>query len=200
VRAGIIGVGVVVVAVMLTNVAYLVAHRHFFGPSPIPTLEGTVSPVGLPVDGVQCQTGESLKYHTHQRLIIYYHGRAISPPSAIGIPGGEGLFSTECLYWIHTHNDTPNIIHVESPNARTYTLGDFFAIWHVTQRYAIPLGDSLVRAIEAADRKHQVTVFVNGRLWRRDYRLVPLKPHSVIAVEVGRPVVKPQPFTDWSGL
>ncbi len=34
-----------------------------------------------------------------------------------------------CLYPLHVHDGEPNIIHIESPIQKTYTLGNFFDIW-----------------------------------------------------------------------
>ncbi|GAC1326750.1 MAG: hypothetical protein NVSMB22_17890 [Chloroflexota bacterium] len=182
----------------LGALAYYISHPHLFA-QPLPTVQGTVSASGLPVAGIQCQGSESLVYHIHQHLALYDHGQPVSLPSAIGIPGGEGL-STQCLYWLHVHETTPDIIHVESPTKRVYTLGNFFDIWHVTKDTAKPATDAFVTKLRAAARAGQVTTFVNGKRWSSGYRSVPLHDHDVLTVEIGKPVVPPPPFTAWGNL
>jgi hypothetical protein len=44
------------------------------------------------------------------------------------VPAGIGIKPPDCIYWLHTH-DISGIIHVESPDNRTFTLGQFFDIW-----------------------------------------------------------------------
>ena len=61
--------------------------------------------------------------HIHQHVAILDHGRAVTIPEDVGRP-----LVSQCYYWIHTH--TPDgIIHVESPNFRSFTLGNLFDIW-----------------------------------------------------------------------
>lgn len=60
--------------------------------------------------------------HIHQHLDLYVDGRKVPVPAGIGIhPAVE--FAP-----LHTH-DASGVIHVESPTVRTYTLGQFFAVW-----------------------------------------------------------------------
>jgi hypothetical protein len=73
-------------------------------------------------------------------------------------------------------------------------------VWHATRAWAIPPGDSFVSKLAAANRTGEVTAFYNGKRWRLDYRSIPLKDHAVITIEIGKPVVPPQPFTNWNGL
>jgi hypothetical protein len=153
----------------------------------------TPSPVASkPVDGVQCNASEHLAYHIHQHIALYDHGKYMDLPSQIGMPGGEA--SVSCYYWLHVHTAYPNIIHVESPIRKIYTLGNFFDIWQFTKQWASPSGDAYVRKLKAAQANGQVTVFVNGRKWPRSYRSVPLAEYTVITVEIGKPIVPPKPY------
>ncbi|MEC5212027.1 hypothetical protein RCH06_000560 [Polaromonas sp. CG_9.5] len=88
---------------------------------------------GQTVDGIEGSSQEMLKTHVHAHLAIYYKGEQIAVPRGIGIlpplriangfvGGGQGY------YWLHTH-DASGILHVESPNDRVYTLGNFFDVW-----------------------------------------------------------------------
>lgn len=151
-----------------------------------------------PIDGIKCEAMEGLAYHIHQHLELYQNGKRVAVPAEIGIPGGEQ--SANCYYWIHVHAGYPNIIHVESPIHKTFTLGDFFDIWSATRKDAIPAGDGYVKALRAAAARGQVTVFDNLKQWRGSYRSVPLLERGVITVEIGRPVVPPKPFKTWNGL
>ncbi|HLJ68111.1 MAG TPA: hypothetical protein VKX16_12190 [Chloroflexota bacterium] len=150
------------------------------------------------VDGIQCGQMEALAYHIHQYLELFDHGKPLNVPSEIGIPGGES--NATCYYWIHVHAATPNIIHVESPIQKTFTLGNFFDIWKSTKSTAQPPGDAFVLALQRAAKAGQVTAFVQGKRWHGSYRNIPLTEHEVIAVEIGTPVVPPRPYTNWSGL
>ena len=77
-------------------------------------------------------------------VAIYANGQPLTVPYGIGIgkpwqvqQSTEGPFVVEgsCFYWLHTHTDE-GIMHIESPVQRTFTLGDFFAVW------GQPLGSS----------------------------------------------------------
>jgi hypothetical protein len=76
--------------------------------------------LGLPALPVE---GKAL--HTHQHLDLYLNGTHVAVPALIGIGSDPRLYSP-----IHTHDRT-GILHVESPTRRTYTLGQFFAVWGV---------------------------------------------------------------------
>ena len=76
-----------------------------------------------PVAGISCDAMEGQRIHIHQHLLILDKGKPVPVPPDVGRPSGA-----QCLYWLHTH--TPDgVIHIESPANRTFTLGDFFAVW-----------------------------------------------------------------------
>lgn len=189
----------VVLGLALGGLGYFLSHPHILA-RPLPTVLGTDSPSGLPVDGILCQGSESLQYHIHQHLALYDHGKQVPLPSAIGIPGGENPLTESCLYWLHVHGDTANVIHVESPTRRVYTLGNFFDVWRATKDTASPPTDAFVLKAQAAQRAGAVTTFVNGKRWRGSYRTIPLRDHEVIQVDIGKPVVPFQSFTNWGDL
>lgn len=144
-------------------------------------------PQGETVKGIRCDQMEGSAFHIHAHLAIYDHGRAVPIPEDIGRP----LFSG-CFYWLHTH--TPDgIIHVESPVVRTFTLGQFFAIW------GEPL--SRMRAADARLRHgERMTVWLNGSRYGGDPNAIPLAEHTDITIEVGPPARKPEPFDAWGNL
>jgi hypothetical protein len=135
---------------------------------------------GQVIDGIEGASQEMLKTHTHSHLSLFYKGVQIAIPYGIGIikpfrinhgfvEGGKGY------YWLHTH-DASGIIHVESPDSRVYTLGNFFDVW----------GQAL-DSHGAAGLKGAVRVFVNGKLTFAPVREVPLGAHDQITLEVGMP-------------
>src|SRR5919199_923190 len=76
------------------------------------------------IDGIQCNPIEHVAFHIHTHLDIFINGKSFTVPSQIGIKSDE-----RCLYWLHTHDDT-GIIHIEAPEKRDFTLGQFFDIWN----------------------------------------------------------------------
>jgi hypothetical protein len=167
-------------------------------PGSSPTGTPTAASLAPEVDGIKCQAGEMLAYHIHQHLALYDHGKLVPIPSSIGIPGGE--LSASCFYWIHVHATYPDIIHVESPSPKIYHLGNFFDLWEATKSTANPSGDTYVRKVENAAASGQLTVYVGRKPWHGSYRNIPLTSHESITLEIGKPIVPPQVFTNWSGL
>jgi len=144
-------------------------------------------PTGDPVHGIRCDRMEGTAYHIHAHLTILDHGRSVPVPDDIGRPLFEG-----CFYWLHTHT-SDGIIHVESPVIRSFTLGDFFAIW------GEPL--SRTQAAEAKLRKgEKMTVWVDGSPYARDPKTITIAQHTDIVIDVGPPARKPAPFVNWQGL
>jgi hypothetical protein len=137
------------------------------------------------VDGIQCAPVEQLKYHIHAHLQVYYQGSPRQLPGAIGILGpaveqtkfGPFFGATQCYYWLHTHT-ADGVIHIESPIQTFFTLGQFFDEW------GQPLSSDVV-----ATAKGPVTAFVDGKRWTKSPRDIPIKPHAVIQLEVGKPLV-----------
>jgi hypothetical protein len=132
---------------------------------------------GAPViDGIRCQP-EHLESHYHAHLTLLRDGKQVKVPALIGIN-----LEHQCLYWLHTH-DATGIMHIESPDTRTYTLGQFFDVW------GRPLSKT------QADGLHgNLKVFVGNRAYSGDPRAIVLKAHELITIEQGK-VVEPPPFT-----
>ncbi len=143
-------------------------------------------PAGQPVDGIRCDTMEGSVLHIHQHLAVNDHGKPVGVPEDVGRP-----LVRQCFYWLHTH--TPDgIIHVESPNFKTFTLGNFFDVW------GQPLSKTDVAG--ARPRKgERVAVWVDGRPYTGDPRKIELTQHLDVTIDVGPPYGKPAPFTDWNG-
>jgi hypothetical protein len=141
---------------------------------------------GLPIDGIRCEVMEGAVEHIHAHLQIFNRGRSVEVPADIGIMQVAG-----CLYWVHTHT-SDGIIHIESPTARTFTLGQFFDVW----------GQDLNRQAAAtvrAPRGRTLRFTVNGRVWTRDPRSIPLRDREEIVIQNGPPYGTPH-RADWSKL
>jgi hypothetical protein len=146
---------------------------------------------GGSVDGIQCLGSEQLLFHIHAHLAIFVNGVARKVPSAIGITNGQvqntpqGQFAANgnCFYWLHTHG-ADGIIHIESPQQRTFTLGNFFDIW----------GQKL-SAQQVGPAIGPVTAIYNNQLYQGNPRNIPLTAHAQIQLDVGTPRVAPQSVT-----
>jgi hypothetical protein len=174
------------------------ARRAGTPAAPVPALAPAgAPPSGSPVDGVGAAGSERFVMHIHAHLAVFVNGRQRAVPGGIGIapprqvqPTADGPFVTggSLFYWLHTHT-ADGIVHIEAPVARTFTLGQFFAVW------GQPLGRD--RVGPAAGR---VTAFLDGRRYGGDPRRIPLRAHALIQLEVGRPLVAPAPVTFPPGL
>jgi len=152
---------------------------------------------GEQIDGITCQAGEQVLFHTHAHLTIFLRGAARQVPAGVGIarpyqvdarPQGAFVAGAPCFMWLHTHA-ADGIIHTESPIERTYTLSDFFDIW----------GQRL-------DRDHvgpahgRVTALLDGRLFTGNPRRIPLLPHAQLQLDVGKPLIAPERIAFPPGL
>jgi hypothetical protein len=164
---------------------------------PGPALAPAAAPSpGTTVDGIQCQPAEQVLFHIHARLTVYVHGQPERVPYGIGIadpqtdqtPAGPFVVAGTCFAWLHTHA-ADGIIHIESPVERTYTLGNFFDIWHQ------PLD---LRQVGPA--KGRVTALVDGKVWKGNPRTIPLDAHTQIQLDAGRPLVAPTSISNWNHL
>jgi hypothetical protein len=151
---------------------------------------------GSTVDGIQCQGQEQVLFHIHAHLAVYVDGQPRTIPEGIGIApprqlaqSAEGPFVTggSCFYWLHSHT-SDGVIHIESPVARTYTLGDYFDVWNQ------PLGRDRVGPVRGT-----VSTYLNGHRFAGDPRSVPLAAHAVVQLDVGANVA-PAAFTFPAGL
>jgi hypothetical protein len=148
---------------------------------------------GQPVDGIDGSSREMLSVHIHAHLALFFNGEQIAIPCGIGIVrpfrivnGFVGVGSG--FYWLHTH-DATGIIHIESPDARVYTLGNLFDIW------GEPLSARGVAGLDGA-----VCAFVDGKVYSGNPRAIVFAAHTQITLEVGGPVVLPPVYLFPNGL
>ncbi len=96
---------------------------------------------------LSCTTDPLTRFHIHPHLTIVVNNATQTIPADIGI-------SLACMHPIHTHDDS-GTIHIESPVARDFTLGDFFAVWGKTFNQ-----NQILNSV--VDASHTITVTVNG--------------------------------------
>jgi hypothetical protein len=140
----------------------------------------TPNATALTIDGVQCNSVEQLVFHNHVHLDIFINGQPFTIPSQIGILPGK------CFYWLHTHEDS-GIIHIESPVARNYTLGQFLDIWKNTVSNNYP---TFTKNTANGQSNNASIVYVNGNKINNpgiNYNNVILNQHDEIAIVYGNP-------------
>lgn len=128
------------------------------------------------VDGVDCQTGEQLQYHVHAALEILIDGQPVTVPANTGI-------RSNCIFWLHTHDNT-GTLHIEAPEKRDFTLGQFFAVW------GQPLSATQLLS-STVDATHQITATLNGTPFMGDPASIPLADQETIVLQYGPPFGTP---------
>jgi hypothetical protein len=122
---------------------------------------------------------EGTAVHIHQHLDLYVDGRKVPVPAGIGIDPAVGYAP------LHTH-DASGVIHVESPTARSYTLGELFAVWGV--RFT-----STCLGGYCAEGGRRLRVYVDGRAYQGDPTDLTLAPHQELVVAFGTAAQLPSP-------
>jgi hypothetical protein len=179
----------------IAAMAYVSSRRPEPGPSPSPgapdpgTGDSGRGGQGQVIDGIQCETHEQVSYHVHAHLAILVNGQPQLVSAQVGIPGGPNF--SRCYYWLHTH-DTSGVIHIESPDQRGYTLGQFFDIW------GQPLSGTTVAVYPVPSG--QLTAYVDGQPWNGSPRDIPLKAHTQVVLELGQQITPPPGYNFPSGL
>ena len=146
---------------------------------------------GRTIDGISCGTHEEAAFHIHAHLAVFVSGTERGVPAGIGIApprqeeqgsSGPNVIGGKCFYWLHTHT-ADGIVHIESPQERGYTLGNFFDIWEQ------PLSASGVGTAAG-----KVIAYVDGHKFAGNPRDIALNAHSVVQLDVGTDV----PFRSYS--
>ena len=141
-------------------------------------------PNGQTIAGISCDAQEGQRIHIHQHLLILDKGKPVDIPPNVGQPAMR-----RCIYWLHTH--TPDgIIHIEAPQNRSFTLGDFFKVW------AQPLSQTVAASARAA-KGEKLKVWLDGKPFAGDPATIPLNAHTDIVIEAGPPFPAPPRFTNW---
>ncbi len=145
------------------------------------------------IDGVECHGSESLDYHHHAHLSVFVNGQEQHVPAGIGILPAP----YSCLYWLHTHADD-GIIHIEAPQAMTFTLGQFIDIWKQTksdsQSFFSTISGMPVK-VYVAERNNEQPQEFNG-----NPRDIELKSQEQIVLAYGSSQPATIPSYDFKGL
>lgn len=171
----VVGSVTAVVAVIVALVAITVATRPkkttSFALPANPT--AAIKAAGLPLLGAE---GEVL--HVHAHLDMYLNGKKVTVPANVGIASATAISP------LHTHY-ADDIIHVESPVQKDFTLGQFFKEWQV------PLSAQCV-----GTHCGGVSTYVNGKAVSGDPAAVVLGAHQEIALVVGsKPATIPSRYS-----
>jgi hypothetical protein len=186
---------IAVAAILVVVAIVLIVYGHLNSGSNQPVVAA----------GIPCDALVGSKVHYHVALQIVYHGTLTPIPAGIGITGGET--APTCFYWLHVHGANEDVIHIESPANKTFTLGDFFTVWstwsvasggspvpfdakHIST-FTLSATDKLVVYLDAADGK-------GPQPYTGDPKKIVLKTHEVITVEIAPPDVNPPPAFDWT--
>ena len=137
------------------------------------------------IDGIKCDSAEHFNFHYHAHLDIFVNGFSYL------VPAGIGIKPPDSIYWLHTH-DISGIIHVESPDNRTFTLGQFFDIWgkkfNNSQIFDFMVDKSANKTL---------AVYINGtEATNLQYRNIPIVNHEDITIIYGTapPEIPPYEF------
>jgi hypothetical protein len=150
-------------------------------PSAANSRRGLAAPLPV-VNGISCDALESTIVHIHVHLAIFFDGVEVSIPYGVGIgqpwqvsSSDQGPFVDDgsCFYWMHTHTED-GVIHIESPVRRSFTLGDFFAVWQET-----------LSATQVGPQQGQVITYVNGVRDQTNPSDIRLTSHQRIQLDVG---------------
>lgn len=114
-----------------------------------------------------CTLDMYTQFHIHPHLTILING------AQQVIPAGTGI-SLSCMHPLHIH-DTTGTIHVESPEQRDFTLGDFFAVWQK------PFSKDQILDYKA-DGRHEIAMTVDGQPSSEFENLV-LKDKQEVVIE-----------------
>lgn len=197
--------GGLLAALLIVGGGAFFAFGNHNNPTPNASNRNGLQPGGT-IDGITCQA-EMLNYHIHMHLTLYRNGKAVALPQNVGIPVSTAIHAggqNDCLYFLHTH-DFSGIVHIESPTANIYTLGQFFDIWHYTSIWDAQGGlgysvdDSFLTALRAA-KPSAIHVYVDGKSVGSTYRSITLTAHKLVTIEIGTPLRAPETHYNFNGI
>jgi hypothetical protein len=167
------------------------------------------APAQPTVSGIPCDQLEHSQVHYHTALQIVYQGQVRNLPGDAGIQK-DSTGAIKCYYWLHFHAQDPNVIHIESPASKVFTLGQLFDVlnaWSKANGRDPQLLDATHVSTFTLTGDQKMVVYVDlgdgkgATLYTGDPRKIPLKSHEVITIEITPPDVNPPPtFTFPSGL
>jgi len=162
------------------------------------------------VSGIPCDQLQHSQVHYHAALQIVYQGVVRNLRDDIGIQMDSTGTNVKCYYWLHVHAADKNVIHIESPASKVFTLGQFMDVWNAWSKANggdPQLLDATHVSTFTLTGDEQMKVYIDlgdgkgATLYTGDPRKIPLKSHEVITIEITPPDVSPPPtFTFPSGL
>jgi hypothetical protein len=149
---------------------------------------------------------EYMTNHVHAHLDVFVDGKPITVPAGIGIKiddphvrrfdepdgiayGGIDLCNVPCISPLHTH-DATGIIHTESSESGSTTLGQLFTEWGVA------LDASCVATFCGPTTK--IAIYIDGELSAGDPRTIELTDQREIAIVIGTPPAQIPRTADFS--
>ncbi len=134
---------------------------------------------------------QDLAEHYHALLMIFVNGQQVQLPVNIG-EGDSG----SCIQPLHVHQTAPNVnvIHIESPQERTYTLADFVRVWAATPnlRGPTPVVFNQNQIFNyTVGSGYELRMYVNGQQ-SISYGSLTLQTHTIIVIVYGNST------TDWA--
>jgi hypothetical protein len=162
--------------------------------------KATIPVVHAASGDIPCDHLEQTQIHYHVAIQIISGGTVHPIPGGIGIQGSES--APTCYYWLHVHSANKNVIHIESPADRVFTLGDFFRVWDAWSKAkggpAEPLDSKHVSTL-TLDSNQTLVVYVDygdgkgTQLYDGDpNKIVLTKTHEVITIEITPPQITPK--------
>ena len=135
-------------------------------------LSGNQTPSASTVDGIECLPTEATVFHVHAHLDLIVNSKSVT------IPAGIGIIPNQCFYWLHTH--TPDgIIHIEAPQQRNFTIGQFVKVWDNTPGISPPTFEDLTL------NDNNLKIFVNGNEVNGTLDNMQLSAHDEIVIISG---------------
>ena len=187
-----VGAIVAAVAVVLVVVIATVSVLAYLGFKRINDSLTNTSVSIVERNTIPCDQLEHTQVHYHAALQIFVAGSPLAIPTDLGRTRG-------CYYWLHMHTNEEGIIHIEAPSDRTFTLGDFFAVWSDWSGQKELIDSTHVSTI-ALDSSQKLVVYVDGgsgpKAYSGDPGSIVLDKHEVITLEVSPPTINPPSF-DW---
>jgi hypothetical protein len=162
------------------------------------------------VAGIPCDQLQHSQVHYHAALQIVYQGVVRNLRDDVGVQTDATGAGVKCYYWLHVHAADKNIIHIESPSSKTFTLGQFMDVWNSWSKANggdPQLLDATHVSTFTLTGDEQMKVYIDlgdgkgAQPYTGDPRKIQLKSHEVITIEITPPDVSPPPtFTFPAGL
>ena len=166
---------IVPLAITLSLLLFVSQQQDYlsFGQSDLSTDPNTIG-IHTNISGITCDETEHLVYHNHTKLVINDQNGSLI------VPAGIGIIPNECIFWLHTHDDS-GIIHVEAPYEKSFSLGQFLQVWNSFDNASI-VNNILHNSIQA-----NASILLENQsviLPSTDLIDIPLENNAIITLEM----------------